>query len=317
MPGNAAPAFLSVTNPVDIVRYDWFDEQRNRPVPVKIYFPRTGAGPFPIIIFSHGLGGSREGYEYLGQCWAAHGYVSVHLQHPGSDDSVWQNVPRREVMPNMRKAAASPSNLTNRPLDISFVIDRLEKFNAEASPLKGRLDLARIGVAGHSFGAFTTLAVAGETFVSPTGQKISFGDPRVKAAIAMSAPVPREIAGDRHQLALAFGQIHIPILHMTGTKDNSPIGETRARDRRLPFDYIHGADQFLITFNGADHMLFSGRSFSLPPATEALFKEYICETSTAFWDACLKNDSQAKTWLMTDFKTELGTGGTFEIKLRE
>src|ERR1700744_4715141 len=87
------PAFVSATNPVAIVRYDWFDARRQRAVPVKIYYPRTGAGPFPVIIFSHGLGGSREGYEYLGQYWAAHGYVSVHVQHPGSDDGLWRNVP--------------------------------------------------------------------------------------------------------------------------------------------------------------------------------------------------------------------------------
>ena len=49
----------------DFVRADWHDVARNRDVPAKIYFPTEGAGPFPVIIFSHGLGGTREGYEYL------------------------------------------------------------------------------------------------------------------------------------------------------------------------------------------------------------------------------------------------------------
>ena len=49
--------------------------------------PATNAAPCPVIIFSHGLGGSRDGYEYLGRHWASHGYVSVHSTHIGSDTS--------------------------------------------------------------------------------------------------------------------------------------------------------------------------------------------------------------------------------------
>src|SRR5271170_3301939 len=76
---------------VEVLRYEWFDASRNRKVPVKIYYPNTSDGVFPVIIFSHGLGGSREGYEYLGRHWAACGYVSVHVQHLGSDNRVWQD----------------------------------------------------------------------------------------------------------------------------------------------------------------------------------------------------------------------------------
>ena len=49
--------------PVATVEYVWHDNARDRDVPVKIYYPRTGDQPLPVIIFSHGLGGSREGYE--------------------------------------------------------------------------------------------------------------------------------------------------------------------------------------------------------------------------------------------------------------
>ena len=58
------------TQEIAIARYDWHDATRDRDVPVKIYFPKDGAGPFPVVLFSHGLGGSREGYEYLGRHWA-------------------------------------------------------------------------------------------------------------------------------------------------------------------------------------------------------------------------------------------------------
>lgn len=306
-----APGAFAATNAVEILRADWLDAKRNRTVPVKIYYPATGSGSLPVIIFSHGLGGSREGYEYLGRYWAAHGYVSVHLQHLGSDAAVWQDKPATELKASLRQSAANLDNAANRPADVSFAIDRLEKLNQENSPLKNRLDLARLGVAGHSFGAFTTLAIAGQVFVTPGDGEISFGDPRVKAAVAMSAPVPAR----KNTLDRAFGKIKIPVLHMTGTEDSSPIGETRPEERRVPFDHIHGAEQYLLTFNGGDHMIFGGVSRTLSAEKEKQFKELICESSTAFWDAYLKGEATGKVWLANDFKTALATNGTFEIKL--
>ena len=305
-----APQARVVGGPVEVVRYEWLDAKRSRPVPVKIYYSQTGSGPFPVIIFSHGLGGSREGYEYLGRYWAARGYVSVHLQHLGSDAAVWQDTPVTNLMSSLRKSAANLDNATSRPLDVSFAIDRLEKLNLEKSPLKSRLDLARVGVAGHSFGAFTTLAVAGQVFITPGDKEISYGDPRVKAAVAMSAPVPAR----KDTLDRAFGKIKIPVLHMTGTKDYSPIGETRPEERRVPFDRTHGADQYLLALTDGDHMIFGGVSRELPADKQKRFKEFICESSTAFWDAYLKGDAKAKAWLTNDFKTALATNGTFEIK---
>jgi predicted dienelactone hydrolase len=208
---------------VEVFRYDWHDAKRDREVPVKIYFPKTSDGPFPVIIFSHGLGGTREGYEYLGQHWASHGYVSVHLQHPGSDDSVWRGAAAADKMGAMRRAAADPRNAINRPQDVSFAIDQLAKLNRESSPFHQKLDLDRVGAAGHSFGAYTTLAVAGQSFLPGGGKGTSLADPRVKAAIPMSAPV----SANRRRLDEVYAKIKISCLHMTGTKDFSPIGDTK------------------------------------------------------------------------------------------
>jgi len=297
---------------VETARYDWHDAKRNRDIPVKIYFPTTGDGPFPVIIFSHGLGGSREGYSYLGNHWASHGYVSVHVQHLGSDSAIWRDVPLAERMTAMRQATLNPQNALNRPLDVAFAIDQLSKLNSDDPLLKHRLDLDRIGVAGHSFGAFTTLAIAGEVFIGPTGNKRSEADSRVKAVIAMSAPVPP----NRSQFDLAFSEIKIPCFHMTGTRDVSPIGETKAEDRRVPFDHINGADQFLVTFKEADHMVFSGRLAGQNSGRDAFFQKFILSGSTAYWDAYLKGDTNAKAWLTGGgFATVLGPDGKFEKRL--
>src|SRR3977135_1666353 len=62
------------------------DAARNRDIPVRIYLPATGE-PKPVVLFSHGLGGSRSASKFLGEHWAARGYVAVFVQHPGSDDA--------------------------------------------------------------------------------------------------------------------------------------------------------------------------------------------------------------------------------------
>jgi predicted dienelactone hydrolase len=298
---------------VKTVLFDWKDAKRDRPVPVKIYYPADLAKPAPLIVFSHGLGGSRDGYEYLGRQWAGYGYISLHIQHVGSDDAVWRG--QANPMEAMRQAAADPQNAVNRARDVSFAIDEMARSNGQSGPFQGRVDLTRVGVAGHSFGANTTLVAAGQIFVLPGGQTLGFADRRIKAAIPMSAPVPRR----RDDLDRAFGGISVPCLHMTGTLDDSPIGETKAVDRRLPFDHISRADQYLVIFNGGDHMIFSGRPRNAAPgkgAKDSLFQGLIRQATTAFWDACLLGDGKARAWLSEGgLLTLLGTDGALEIKI--
>ncbi len=81
------------------------DPARQRDIPVRIYLP-SGKAAAPVVLFSHGLGGSREGYAYLGRHWAERGYVAVFLQHRGSDTSVWKDKPAGERMAAMKRAAS-------------------------------------------------------------------------------------------------------------------------------------------------------------------------------------------------------------------
>jgi dienelactone hydrolase len=299
-----------VTNEVLVTRADWRDASRDRVVPVKIYSPQLGSGPFPVVIFSHGLGGTREGYEYLGQCWASHGYVAVHLQHVGSDDSVWKDAGIGKRMSAMQRAAAQPRNAMDRTQDVSFALDQLTQLNATNSAWRGKLDLTRVGVSGHSFGAYTTLASAGAAY---SALAVGGGDARIKAAIPMSAPVP----ANKARLDDAYAGVKIPCLHMTGTEDNSPIGDTKAEERRLPFDHCRNSDQFLITFTGGDHAIFGGRERKLGGGKDAEFQRLISQSSLAFLDAYLRNDAKAKEWLTTKFKDALGKEGVLEVKQKK
>ncbi len=295
---------------------DWHDAHRNRDVPVRLYFPKEGAGPFPIIIFSHGLGGSREGYSYLGRHWAGCGYVSLHIQHLGSDDEVWKDVPLLERTKALKKSALDLSNAVSRPQDVKFAIDEVSKLNTDAeSPLKNRLDTQTFAIAGHSFGGYTTLAVSGQTFINMLGGAPRLADPRLKAAIQMSAPAPRI----RRNLDKMYDSITIPMMHMTGTLDFSEITpQTKAEDRRIPFDNMHHSETCLVIFKDGDHMIFSGRprvGSADKLAQDASFQKLICTCTTAFWDAYLKSNTPAKQWLLEGgFSKLLADQGTFETK---
>jgi predicted dienelactone hydrolase len=263
---------------------EWKDEARHRAIPVKIYYPMESK-PHPVLLFSHGLGGTREGYGYLGESWASQGYVSIHLQHIGSDDAVWKGKGLLEVKATM-KTALTPQNSQDRYRDVHFALDQLDRLNREAGPLQGKIDAQTVGLAGHSFGAWTTLTGLG---VSGPGMEAK-ADPRIKAAIAMSSPWVRGSSG--------YDQVKTPCLHMTGTEDDGgALTTTTVADRRKPFDLMQPGPQFLITFQGGDHMVFSGRSRLRPKATDAHFHDLILELTGKFWDAYVKGDAKARSWL--------------------
>src|SRR5450432_1112566 len=160
------------------------DASRNRDIPVRIYLPGNEK-PVPIVLFSHGLGGSRAGSKFLGEHWAARGYIAVFVQHPGSDEAVWKDAAPKDRMAAMR-TAESLENFLLRVRDVRAVLDELEVWNKNGL-LAGRMDLTKIGMSGHSFGAVTTEAVSGET-LPLSGTQLT--DPRIRAAVILSPSVP-------------------------------------------------------------------------------------------------------------------------------
>ena len=269
------------------------DDSRSREIPIRVFLPVTKAQQ-PVVLFSHGLGGSREGSAFLGQHWAARGYVVVYIQHPGSDTSVWRNEPLGKRMDAMR-SAASGQNLLLRVKDVSAVLDQLQKWNAESQhPLAGRLDLGRVGMSGHSFGAVTTQAVSGQSLA---GRWITFTDPRIKAAIAFSPSGPR---GSRDPTK-AFCDVKIPWMLMTGTKDVSPIGDIDVPSRLAVYPALPPGGKYELVLDGAEHSAFTDRP--LPGDRETRNPNHhrvILALSTAFWDAKLRDDKAAEAWLDGD-----------------
>ncbi len=277
---------------------DWFDNDRQREVPVMFYLPQSDK-PVPLIIFSHGLGGDRYGYTFLMNYWASHGFGCLMLQHPGSDSSLWLGKGAIKGVINVY-AAANANNAVLRMGDMRFALDMVRKLTAAGEQFDGRFDLERLGIAGHSFGAHTTLACA------------NAGMP-FKAAIPMSAPS----VGGPIAKYLALNNIKIPCLHMTGTEDDSPIGETKSSQRREPFDYLNSSDQYLVVFDGGDHMIFAGMAKSgIKHKKDIVFIDQIKTLTTAFWYYYLNDSSQAGNWLKGQAANYLDIYATFETKVK-
>src|SRR5690606_22890146 len=117
--------------------------------------------------------------------------------------------------------------------------------------LRGGLDLARVGMSGHSFGAITTQAVSGE-FVP--GHQRRLTDSRIIAALPLSPSVPR--LGDP---ARAFGQVSIPWLLMTGTRDEVPIGGATVESRQQVFPALPPGGKYELVLFDAEHSAFTER----------------------------------------------------------
>ncbi|MGZ4983770.1 MAG: alpha/beta hydrolase family protein, partial [Chthoniobacterales bacterium] len=213
---------------------------------------------------------------------------AVFLQHSGSDDTVWKDEAPLERMAAMRRAA-SLENFLLRVHDVAAVLDQLEAWNKNGS-LSGRMDLTRIGMSGHSFGAITTEAVSGET-LPLTGRALT--DSRIRAAVIMSPSTPVSTTAEQ-----AFRAVRIPWLLMTGTNDIAPIGKADMKSRLAVYSALRGAPKYEVILNKAEHSAFTDRA--LPGDHEPRNPNHhrvILALTTAFWDAYLRGDKDALAWL--------------------
>ena len=260
--------------PFDTLDLDWADSSRQRPVPVRLYLPQAGGAPrVPVVVFSHGIGGSRRGYSWLGQHLARHGVASLHLQHVGSDRQLWTGGSVFNLVGRLQDAAQDREAIA-RAQDLRFALDTL--LTGELAP---RFDAERIVAAGHSYGANTTLLASGAR-VEREGRTVELRDDRVRAAIVISAPPfygepePRKI----------LQTVTVPSLHVTATEDiiRIPGYYSGADDRVAVFDAVGSTRKWLAMYEGGSHSMFTDRSGTGGTTLNPLVKEATRTLALAF-----------------------------------
>lgn len=291
--GHSAPVDAIIT-----CEAQWHDSARDRDVPVRIRMP-AGTFKAPVILFSHGLGGSLDGGTNWAVAWAKAGFIVVNLQHPGSDRSI--------IGSGRILAAMAPVQLVARVDDVHFILDELSRRPREGACDLRRADLDRIGMSGHSFGAHTTQAIAGQRF--PVAGIAA--DPRVKAAIAFSPSPPM-----RGSAAAAFGAIAIPFFSITGTEDAAPITPNiKPEDRERPFRAMPPGGKYLLVLKGANHRVFNAQDGLRGPSSTATphIRDTVIAATTLFWRATLLGDRTAGVELARS-GAALASGDRFEQK---
>lgn len=269
---------------------DWFDTARNRAVPVRLYLPvqATRTRTVPLVIFSHGIGGSRRGYSYLGAYWASHGYASLHVQHVGSDRSLWTGNVFSLV--GRLQGAAQEEKALARVGDLRFALDQIL-----ADPeLAEKIDTARIVAAGHSYGANTSMLAVGAR-IERHGRVLDLADPRLKAAILLSAP---PFYGETDTAKVLAG-IQVPTLHITATEDviRIPGYYSGAEDRIAVYEAMAGTRKILAVFAGGSHSMFTDRAGTGGAALNPQVKAATKELSVAFLQSIFGGgDGALRNW---------------------
>ncbi|MBV2128084.1 alpha/beta hydrolase family protein [Arsukibacterium indicum] len=269
---------------IEQISFDWLDQSRDRVVPALLFKPARQQKATALIVFSHGLGGSKERYAYLGQYWASQGYASLHVQHDGSDRKVWRG--SRLTLPFRLMDAADTAEALARVNDVKFALDQIL-----ASEHAAYFDNQNIVMAGHSYGANTSMLLSGAQ-VEQNGTLVSLKDDRIKAAILISAP---PFYNDQ-ALDKVLAKVYIPTLHITTTEDEIrvPGFYSSPQDRFDLYYAMASSYKVLAVFSSGSHNIFSGwRRSSDSAAQQQVIKAATQALSSAFIEQITTNDSRA------------------------
>lgn len=287
------------------------DLKRNRVFPADIYLPTVSQGkPTPVVVISHGLGNDRQTFRYLAENLVSYGFAVAVPEHPGSNARQLQ-----ALINGLANEVTPPSELINRPLDIKYLLDQLERTFGKS------LNLQQVGVIGQSFGGYTALALAGAEInfekiqqdcqhsndslnlslllqcrgvdLPPADYQLQ--DRRIKAAIAIN-PIGSTLFGSAE-----LSQIQTPIMLVASSDDTIAPA---LPEQIQPFTWLTTPMKYLVLMKNATHFSTLGASEQDVPIPErvigptpALAQEYMKALSVAFFQTYIADQLEYRPYL--------------------
>ena len=311
---------------------DLVDQQRDslqanvpfitREIPTNLYIPDASIFDRPpLIIISHGLGSDRNTYSYLAEHLASYGFAVATIEHPGSNARQLQS-----LLMGLKNEVSPPSELINRPRDIQFLLNYLQRnYNTQ-------INVNQVGILGQSYGAYTSLAVGGakinyqqvaercqnqETatvlnfsvllqcqLLRLPQQDYNLDDSRIKAVFAIN-PLTSVIFGEE-----GLGEIDVPTFMVTGSADT--VTPALAEQIR-PFTWLETTEKYLVLMKRGTHFstLAEGTEEGIPVPEDAIGPDpdiaqtYITALSTAFFKFHLAGVEDYEIYLSSDYADEI------------
>lgn len=296
------------------------DRRRNRSFLADIYLPRV-TEPAPVIVISHGLGSDRNSFAYLAQQLATYGFAVAVPEHPGSNAEQLAS-----LFSGRANQIAQPNEFVNRPLDITYLLDELQRLDASNWDIQ--LNLQQVGVIGQSLGGYTALALAGarlnfnqlQTDCKNSNQiwnvslllqclglqlptvQYNLQDQRIKAAIAIN-PITSSIFGQA-----GLSQIQLPVMIVSSSADTIAPA---LLEQIQPFSWLTAEQKYLVLIERATHFSTIGESKTNQNSIEvpsgligpnsAIARRYISALSVAFCQTYLAGKTQYRFYLSPSY----------------
>ncbi len=302
----------------------------SRRVQVDVYLPgrKRQAVPnrLPVIVISHGLASDRTTFTYLAQHLASHGFAVLVPEHPGSNAKQLEALIRGTA-----NEVSEPSEFVNRPLDITFLLNEIERQANGVAALNGRLNLQQVGVIGQSFGGYTALALGGASInvkelqqdcrdldntlnlslllqcraeKLPLAEVPGLRDTRVKAVIALN-PITSAIFGQT-----GISQIQVPTMIITGNADTIAPA---LWEQIQPFTWLTIPDRYLVMMDGGTHFsALTGIDRGVLPLpaevvgpNPTIARRYVNALSLAFFKTYVAKQTKYRSYLSAAYASRI------------
>jgi predicted dienelactone hydrolase len=308
-------------------------DNSGRHIPVDIYIPENLPAKLsrqiPVIVISHGLAADRTTFAYLAKHLASYGFAVLVPQHPGSDAKQLQALIRGSA-----SEVSEPREFLDRPLDIKFLLDEMERRASEIPGLQGRLNLQNVGVLGQSFGGYTSLVLGGASIntqglqqkcgnlednfnlslllqcragaIPPQQLSVGLRDPRVKAVIALN-PITSAVFGQE-----GMSQVQVPTMILAGNADTVAPALS---EQIQPFTWLTTPNKYLVMLDGGTH--FSaldgkdrlGSVLTLPDEVlgpnPTIARRYVSALAVAFFKTYVANQPTYRSYLSASYADQL------------